>query len=80
MHLGRKWIYGGQPVNTQKVACRAWLKTAKKQDGHQRFLKKKYFYLNSPLSKCDMSFLSPFLYIKCIIISSCDLQVKMYFH
>ena len=29
MRLGRKWIYGGQPIFISKDACRAWPKTAK---------------------------------------------------
>ena len=36
MHLGRKWIYGGQIVYILKDACRAWPKTAKIKDGRQR--------------------------------------------
>ena len=36
MHLGREWIYGGQPVDTLKEAIRVWPKTAKIQHVCQR--------------------------------------------
>ena len=76
MHLGGKWIYGVQPVNILKNACRVWSKRGKKQDGRQRTFEQNIFLKIN----CNMSFLTDFGGVEPIagpqisIISFFDLQ------
>ena len=44
MHLGGKWIYGGQPIYILKDACRVWTKVAKIQDDRQRPFEQNMFF------------------------------------